>query len=63
MSDRTYTMPDNLDPEFYRDMLIKLFALSEYDNPEGRKILGEEIDKAIEEVKKKIEDGTDIHED
>lgn len=39
-------------------MLIKLFAPREYDNPDGRRILGEEFDKALEEVKKKIEDET-----
>ena len=56
MSDKTYTMPDNPDPKFYRDALIKLFAPREYDNPEGRKILGDEFDKSFEEMKKKIND-------
>lgn len=27
------------------------------NNPEGRKILGEEFDKTVEEMKKKINDG------
>ena len=48
-------MTDKPDPKFYRDILIGLFAPSEYNNPEGRKILGEEFDKAIEEMKKKID--------
>lgn len=56
MSDKNYTMPDNHDPKFYRDVLIKLFAPREYDNPEGRKILGEEFDKAFEELKKRMID-------
>lgn len=60
MSDKIYTIPDSHDPKFFRDVLIGLFAPSEYDNPEGRRILGEEFDKAIEEVKKKIEDETDL---
>lgn len=56
MSDKNYTMPDNPNKKFYRDMLIKLLTPSEYDNPEGRKILGEEFDKAIEELKKRVEE-------
>ena len=55
MTDKNYTMPDNPNKDFYRDMLIKLFAPRECDNPEGRKKLGEEFDKAFEEMKKKIE--------
>ena len=55
MTDKTYTMPDNPDPKFYRNILIELFAPREYDNPEGRKILGEEFDKAFEELKKRVD--------
>lgn len=57
LEDITYTMPDNSDPKFYRDILIGLFAPSEYDNPQGREILGEEFDKAFEELKKRVENG------
>lgn len=57
-TDKTYSMPDNPDPKFYRDMLTKLaelFTPKEYVNPVGLRVLGEEIGKALEELKEKIE--------
>lgn len=54
-ADKTETMPDSVDPNFYRDVLIGLFAPNDYDNPTVRA----EFDKAFEELKERVKNGTD----
>lgn len=54
-TDNPHTMPDNSGPNFYRDMLIKLFAPNDHDNPTIRA----EFDKALEELKERVKNGVD----